>query len=74
MARLFQGSGLTDWASGKSAVKALLSPAYAKLKGVPKITTEAEAMATLASVNSFAFFLRVQRGGPSGGSSSPKVL
>lgn len=61
--------------TGKSAIKALLSPAYAKLKGVPKITTEAEAIATLATVNSFAFFLRVQRGAPSGSSaSSPKVL
>ncbi|KAF7316284.1 Translocation protein [Mycena indigotica] len=64
-----------DYFKGKSAIKALLSPAYAKLKGVPKITTEAEALTTLAAVNSFAFFLRVQRGGPSGSSSSsPKVL
>ncbi|KAJ7064972.1 translocation protein [Mycena amicta] len=64
-----------DYFKGKSAIKALLSPAYAKLKGVPKVTSEDEAIATLASVNSFAFFLRVQRGGPSGSSSSsPKVL
>nr|GAT52945.1 translocation protein [Mycena chlorophos] len=64
-----------DYFKGKSAIKALLSPAYAKLKGVPKITNEAEAIATLALVNSFAFFLRVQRGASSGSSSSsPKVL
>ncbi|KAJ7158216.1 translocation protein [Mycena crocata] len=64
-----------DYFKGKSAVKALLSPAYAKQKGLPKITTEAEATVLLAKVNSFAFFLRVQRGGPSGSSSSsPKVL
>ncbi|KAF7319019.1 Translocation protein [Mycena chlorophos] len=64
-----------DYFKGKSAIKALLSPAYAKLKGVPKITNEAEAIATLALVNSFAFFLRVQRGAASGSSSSsPKVL
>ncbi|KAJ7211215.1 translocation protein [Mycena pura] len=64
-----------DYFKGKSAIKALLSPAYAKLKGVPKITTEAEAIATLAVVNSLTFFLRVQRGAPSGSStSSPKVL
>ncbi|KAJ7634886.1 translocation protein [Roridomyces roridus] len=64
-----------DYFKGKSAIKALLSPAYAKQKGVPKVTTETEALATLAQVNSFAFFLRVQRGGPSGSSaSSPKVL
>lgn len=61
--------------AGKSAVKALLSPAYAKLKGVPKVTTEEEATALLGVVNAFAFFLRVQRGGPTGSSSSsPKAL
>lgn len=64
-----------DYFKGKSAVKALLSPAYAKLKGVPKVTTEEEATALLGVVNAFAFFLRVQRGGPTGSSSSsPKAL
>ncbi|KAJ7100194.1 translocation protein [Mycena belliarum] len=64
-----------DYFKGKSAVKALLSPAYAKQKGLPKVTSEAEALTTLATVNAYAFFLRVQRGGPSGSSSSsPKVL
>jgi translocation protein SEC62 len=53
----------------------LLSPAYAKQKGLPKITTETEALTVLSAVNAFAFFLRVQRGAPSGSSSSsPKVL
>jgi translocation protein SEC62 len=61
--------------SGKSAIKALLSPAYAKLKSVPKITAEADAQAVLQSLIPFAFFLRVDRGGPSGTSStSPKHL
>lgn len=61
--------------TGKSAIKALLSPAYAKQKGLPKITTETEALTVLSAVNAFAFFLRVQRGAPSGSSSSsPKVL
>lgn len=56
-------------------MKALLSPAYAKLKNVPKVTTEAEALTILSAVNAFAFFLRVQRGGPTGSSSSsPKAL
>jgi translocation protein SEC62 len=56
-------------------VKALLSPAYAKLKSDPKITTEDEAHALLGSLIPFAFFLRVDRGGPSGSSStSPKVV
>jgi len=64
-----------DYFKGKSAIKALLSPAYAKLKGAPTITTEPEAHETLKKVNSFAFFLRVQKGGPTGKtSSSPKSL
>jgi len=61
--------------SGKSAIKALLSPAFAKVKGAPKVTSEAEAQTLLTAVNAFAFFLRVQRGGPTGSSSSsPKAL
>lgn len=60
---------------GKSAVKALLSPAYAKLKNVPKVTSETEATTILSAVNAFAFYLRVQRGAPTGtASSSPKAL
>jgi len=64
-----------DYFKGKSAVKALLSPAYAKLKNVPKITTEEEAQAVLVNTMPFAFFLRVDRGAPSGSSSSsPKTI
>jgi len=64
-----------DYFKGRSAVKALLSPAYAKLKNVPKVTSETEAITTLSAVNAFAFFLRVQRGAPTGSSSSsPKAL
>lgn len=63
-----------DYFKGKSAIKALLSPAYAKLKAVPKITSETEASNVLQSLNSHAYFLRVQRGGPTGSSSSPKAL
>ncbi|KAE9405036.1 translocation protein [Gymnopus androsaceus JB14] len=64
-----------DYFKGKSAVKALLSPSYAKQKNMPKITTETEALTVLNAVNAFTFFLRVQRGGPSGSSSSsPKTL
>ncbi|KAF9458966.1 translocation protein Sec62-domain-containing protein [Collybia nuda] len=64
-----------DYFKGKSATKALLSPAYKKQKGLPPVTNEAEAQALLQGVNAFAFFLRVQRGGPSGSSSSsPKNL
>lgn len=69
------GGKRIDYFKGKSAVKALLSPAYAKITGVPKITSEEEAEKLLQAVNAFAFFLRVQRGGPSGASSSsPKIL
>jgi translocation protein SEC62 len=60
---------------GKSAIKALLSPAYSKLKSVPKVTSESEAQTLLHSIVPYAFFLRVERGGPSGSSSfSPKLL
>lgn len=60
---------------GKSAVKALLSPAYAKLKNVQKISSEKEAEKYLLSIIPYAFFLRVDWGQPSGSSSSsPKLL
>lgn len=58
--------------AGKSAVKAILSPAYAKLKNVPKVTSETEASALLHSIIPYAFFLRVERGQPVGSASSPK--
>jgi len=61
-----------DYFKGKSAVKALLSPAFAKIKGAPIVTTEAEAQTILQAVNAFAFFLRVERSGSS--SSTPKAL
>jgi len=63
-----------DYFKGKSAVKALLSPAFAKVKGAPKVTSEVEAQTILQAVNAFAFFLRVERGGPTGSASSPKSL
>jgi len=64
-----------DYFKGKSAVKALLSPAYAKLSNVPQVTSEEDAIKVLNTVNMFAFYLRVQRGGASGSSSSsPKNL
>ncbi|KAH9852272.1 translocation protein [Lenzites betulinus] len=64
-----------DYFKGKGAVKALLSPAYAKLKNVPKVADEEEAQRLLLTVIPFAFFLRVERGAPSGTSSnSPKQL
>jgi len=63
-----------DYFKGKSAIKALLSPAYAKKKNVPKVTSEEEATATLASILPYSFYARVRRGDPSGSSSSPKQL
>lgn len=59
---------------GKSAIKALLSPAYAKLKDVPKVTSESEAQNLLHQIIPFAFYLRVDRGQPVGSASSPKHL
>lgn len=61
---------LTVKLPGKSAVKALLSPAYTKLKNVPAVTNEAEAEAVLTSIIPYAFYLRVDRGNPTGSSSS----
>ena len=56
-------------------MKALLSPAYGKLKNVPKVTDEQEAHKLLLSIIPYAFFLRVERGAPTGTSSgSPKQL
>ncbi|TFK72139.1 translocation protein [Pluteus cervinus] len=60
---------------GKSAMNALLSPAYNKLEGVPKVTSEDDAIRVLTQVHNFVFYLRVDRGGPSSSSSSsPKKL
>lgn len=61
---------LTIKLPGKSAIKALLSPAYAKLKNVPAVTNEAEAEAVLTSIIPYAFYLRVERGNPVGSSTS----
>jgi len=64
-----------DYFKGKGAIKALLSPAYAKLKNVPPVTDEQEAATVLTAVIPFAFYLHVDRGQPSGSSSnSPKML
>lgn len=55
-------------------MKALLSPAYAKTKNTPKITSETEALELLNTIIPYTFFLRVDRGQPMGSSSSPKSL
>lgn len=43
-------------------MKALLTPAYAKLKNAPKVTTEADATALLSQIIRHAFYLRVDKG------------
>lgn len=64
---------LTVQLLGKSAVKALLSPTYGKLKNVPAVTNETEAEAVLTSIIPYAFYLRVDRGNPTGSApSSPR--
>ena len=56
-------------------MKALQSPAYQKLKNVPPIPDEASAHQLLAGMLQFAFYLKVDRGNPSGNSSSsPKHI
>lgn len=67
-------SARTPRPAGKSAIKAILSPAYAKLKGVPAATTEAEAIGLLHSCIPHTFFLRVARGGSVSGAGGPKLL
>src|ERR1700722_17565265 len=60
---------------GKSAIKALLSAAYAKIFSVPNVRPESEAQTLLHSITLYTAFLRVERGAPSGSSSSyPKLL
>ncbi|WOO83403.1 Translocation protein SEC62 [Vanrija pseudolonga] len=65
-----------DYFKGKTAVRTLLGPAYAKLKKVPAVTNEEEAAALITRLLPFAFFLRVDRPAvdPPPPSGSPKVL
>ncbi|EPQ26619.1 uncharacterized protein PFL1_05940 [Pseudozyma flocculosa PF-1] len=63
-----------DYFKGSAAVKAIVAPAYSKLKDVPKIENEEHAQALLHSIIPFAFFLRVDRGPSSGGKDAPKVV
>lgn len=51
-----------DYFKGSGAIKALLTPAYAKLKNAPKVTSETEATQLLSQTVRHAFFLRVDRG------------
>jgi len=70
-----------EYFKGSSAVKALQSPAYAKLKSAPKVPDEAEATKLLHQIIRFAFFLRIDRGesitlssgGPAGSSQVKKT-
>lgn len=52
-----------DYFKGKAAIKALLSPSYAKIhpSSSPPITDEAAATALLNTIIPYAFFLRVER-------------
>ncbi|KIY65690.1 translocation protein [Cylindrobasidium torrendii FP15055 ss-10] len=63
-----------DYFKGSSAMKALRSPAYARLPGVPTVTNDDEARTVLHAILTFAFFLRVERGAPSGSATSPRRL
>lgn len=72
------GGQRADYFKGTAAVKAILSPAYAKLKDVPRASTEEEAERLLHGLLPYAFFLRVDRGvaPPSGkdGAAAPRPL
>jgi len=60
---IYQGKRV-DYFKGKSAIKALQSPAYAKLSSVPKPapSTPESAIILLTSIIPHAFFLKVNRG------------
>lgn len=61
--------------TGKAAIKALLSPAYAKCKGVPpQPKTEKEAIDLLFTLIPYTFFLRIERGSSTSGGSSPRQV
>ncbi|SCZ98644.1 BZ3500_MvSof-1268-A1-R1_Chr3-1g05522 [Microbotryum saponariae] len=64
-----------DYFKGRSAIKVLLSPAYAKLKTVPKVKDEAAAIALLHQLIPHTFYLRVERGqSVSGQSGGPRLI
>ncbi|KAJ9102400.1 hypothetical protein QFC21_002800 [Naganishia friedmannii] len=57
---VFNGSR-HDYFKGKSAIKALLAPAYKKVKKAPQVENEEEALKLLITMLPYAFFLRVDR-------------
>ncbi|ORY23697.1 translocation protein Sec62-domain-containing protein [Naematelia encephala] len=65
-----------DYFKGKTAIRTLTGPAYAKLKKVPVVKDEEEAKALLGRILPHAFFLRVDRPTPDPPppSGSPKLL
>ncbi|KAJ9114374.1 hypothetical protein QFC20_001517 [Naganishia adeliensis] len=66
----------SDYFKGKAAVKALLTPAFKKVKNAPKVETEEDAVALLLKLLPHAFFLRVDRPAqtPPTPSGQPKIL
>ncbi|KAM0787855.1 hypothetical protein ACM66B_003908 [Microbotryomycetes sp. NB124-2] len=66
------GGKRVDYFKGKSAIKALQSPAFLKLKSSVTVTSDEQAQELMSKLNQHAFFLRVARGPPSSGSGSPK--
>ncbi|KAL4402065.1 Translocation protein S62 [Malassezia pachydermatis] len=51
-----------DYFKGSAAIKAVLSPEYAKLKNVPAVASEEEAERMLHGLLPYAFYLKVERG------------
>ncbi|KAK4048018.1 Translocation protein S62 [Microbotryomycetes sp. JL201] len=66
------GGKRVDYFKGKSAIKALRSPAFAKLKSTVTVESDEQAQDVMSKLNQHAFFLRIARGPPSSGSGSPK--
>jgi len=66
------GGQRVEYFKGNAAIKAVLSPEYAKLKNVPPVSNEEEADRMLHSFLPYAFFLRVDRGeAPPAGKDGP---
>nr|CAG8507635.1 295_t:CDS:2 [Entrophospora candida]CAG8523846.1 14790_t:CDS:2 [Entrophospora candida] len=62
-----------DYFKGKAAIKQLLKESYSKQKNIPKINNENEANGVLEELLSYTFYLRAERSGNEGSTSSPRI-
>ncbi|CAJ0835018.1 9681_t:CDS:2, partial [Entrophospora sp. SA101] len=62
-----------DYFKGKAAIKQLLKEAYSKQKNIPKINNKNEANGLLEELLSYTFYLRAERSGNEGSTSSSRI-